>query len=92
MGPELTLTANRSVLSAEAIRTLTAEDREALIVHATTPAVLTRMTRHYESPHAGAYATAVADAQHLLATANGHPANPSAVGSGSGTFLSGEPT
>jgi type IV secretion system protein VirD4 len=63
---------DRPVISADEIRTLSAERREALIVQATTPPVLTRMIRHYESRDARHYAGAVTQAQALLAAANGH--------------------
>jgi type IV secretory pathway TraG/TraD family ATPase VirD4 len=63
---------DRPVISADEIRTLSEERREALIVHATTPPVLTRMVRHYESPHAAAYATAVQTAQNQLAAASNY--------------------
>ncbi|GAB3259652.1 type IV secretory system conjugative DNA transfer family protein [Kineosporia babensis] len=65
---------DRSVLSAENIRTLSTEDREALIVHTSIPPVLTRMQRHYESPHAHEYAHSVTDTARQLAALNpGYP-------------------
>ncbi|GLY33406.1 hypothetical protein Kisp02_67710 [Kineosporia sp. NBRC 101731] len=65
---------DRPVLSAEDIRTLSTEDREALIVHTSIPPVLTRMERHYESPHAHEYAASVTDtARHLAALNPGFP-------------------
>jgi type IV secretory pathway TraG/TraD family ATPase VirD4 len=54
-------------MTAEDIRTLDSAKREALVIHATTPAVKIRMTRHYEGPDAAAYAKAETDARALLA-------------------------
>ncbi len=56
---------DRKTLTPEQIRTLPAARREALIIHATTPAVKARMTRHYEGPHRGEYARAVAEARRI---------------------------
>ncbi len=65
---------DRPVLSAEDIRTLSTEQREALIVHTSIPPVLTRMGRHYEGPHAGDYAASVTDTAAQLAALNpGYP-------------------
>jgi len=44
---------DRPILPPEAIRTLDPALRQALILHATTPPVITRMVRHYEGPRAG---------------------------------------
>ena len=55
-------------MTPEAIRTLDEERREALVIHATTPAVKTRMVRHYEGRHAKAYAQATRDARILMGT------------------------
>ena len=52
---------DRKTIHPEQIRTLSEERREALVIHATTPAVLVRMTRHYEGPDRDAYARSVAD-------------------------------
>ncbi|MEV6968621.1 TraM recognition domain-containing protein [Hamadaea sp. NPDC051192] len=57
---------DRKTISSDAVRTLSEAKREALIIHATTPAVKTRMIRHYEGPDAKAYAGAVEQARHLL--------------------------
>jgi type IV secretory pathway TraG/TraD family ATPase VirD4 len=54
-------------MTAEDIRTLSSVQREALVIHATTPAVKIRMTRHYEGPDAELYAQAEKDAYALLA-------------------------
>jgi type IV secretion system protein VirD4 len=54
-------------MTAEDIRTLNSAKREALVVHATTPAVKIRMIRHYEGPDAALYATAEHDARAILA-------------------------
>ncbi|WP_424534425.1 type IV secretory system conjugative DNA transfer family protein [Sphaerisporangium viridialbum] len=58
---------DRKTLAPEAIRTLSEERREALVIHATTPAVLVRMTRHYEGPDRDAYARSVAAATQMIA-------------------------
>jgi type IV secretory pathway TraG/TraD family ATPase VirD4 len=58
---------DRKTLPPAAIRTLSPQSREALVIHATTPAVLVRMTRHYEGPDRDAYARSVAAAAHLTA-------------------------
>lgn len=47
---------DRKTIPPEAVRTLSEARREALVIHATTPAVLVRMTRHYEGPDRDAYA------------------------------------
>ena len=47
---------DRKTITPEEIRTLSAVEREALIIHATTPAVKARMTRHYEGPHRDVFA------------------------------------
>ncbi|MEZ0109298.1 type IV secretion system protein VirD4 [Catenulispora sp. EB89] len=54
-------------MTAEDIRTLSSAAREALVIHATTPAVKIRMTRHYEGPDAALYAQAERDAYTTLA-------------------------
>lgn len=54
-------------MTAEDIRTLDSTKREALVIHATTPAVKIRMTRHYEGPDAVLYAAAERDARSILA-------------------------
>ncbi|WP_433117854.1 type IV secretory system conjugative DNA transfer family protein [Micromonospora sp. CA-246542] len=61
-----TTVTDRKTMSPEAIRTLNEQRREALVIHATTPAVLTRMARHYESRHAREYADAVRHARTLM--------------------------
>jgi type IV secretion system protein VirD4 len=55
--------ADRPVIAPEQVRRLSAERRQALIIHANTPPVITRMRRHYEGPDALAYARAVASVQ-----------------------------
>ncbi|GIE86832.1 type IV secretory system conjugative DNA transfer family protein [Actinoplanes regularis] len=57
---------DRKTLPPEAIRTLDPDKREALIIHATTPAFITRMKRHYESDHAADYTRAVHAARALM--------------------------
>jgi type IV secretion system protein VirD4 len=54
-------------MTAEDIRTLNSAKREALVIHATTPAVKIRMTRHYEGPDAALHARAETEARALLA-------------------------
>ncbi|HEY1619735.1 MAG TPA: TraM recognition domain-containing protein [Streptosporangiaceae bacterium] len=49
---------DRKTITPEEIRTLPGARREALIIHATTPAVRARLPRHYESPDAALYANA----------------------------------
>jgi hypothetical protein len=56
---------DRKTLTPEQIRTLSAARREALVIHATTPAVKIRMTRHYEGPHQHHYAQAVEEARRI---------------------------
>lgn len=53
-------------MTAEDIRTLDSAKREALVIHATTPAVKIRMTRHYEGPDAALYTKAENDARAVL--------------------------
>ena len=50
---------DRRTLTPEQVRTLSTRRREALVIHATTPAVKVRMTRHYEGPHRGVFAASV---------------------------------
>ena len=61
-----TTVVDRKTLPPERIRTLSERRREALIIHATTPPVITRMVRHYESKHAADYRTATAHARDLM--------------------------
>ncbi|MBR7827557.1 TraM recognition domain-containing protein [Actinospica sp. MGRD01-02] len=53
-------------MTAEEIRTLSSEEREALVIHATTPAVKIWMTRHYEGSDAQLYAEAEKQARAVL--------------------------
>ncbi|HEU5424144.1 MAG TPA: TraM recognition domain-containing protein, partial [Nitrolancea sp.] len=53
-------------MTAEDIRTLSSAKREALVIHATTPAVKIRMIRHYEGPDAALHAQAEQDARAIL--------------------------
>ena len=46
---------DRQTITPGEVRTLSEARREALVVHATTPAVKVNMQRHYESPHAADY-------------------------------------
>ncbi len=52
-------------MTPSAIRTLATSRREALILHATTPPVIARMTRHYEGPYRHEYAAAVRAARQI---------------------------
>ena len=63
---------DRKALTPQEIRTLSAAEREGLIIHATTPAVKTRMTRHYEGPHRDVFADSVRQAR-LIARAAAAP-------------------
>jgi type IV secretory pathway TraG/TraD family ATPase VirD4 len=54
---------DRKALTPQEVRTLSAAEREGLIIHATTPAVKTRMTRHYEGPHRDTFAASVKQAR-----------------------------
>jgi type IV secretory pathway TraG/TraD family ATPase VirD4 len=62
---------DRKTLTPEQIRTLPAARREALVIHATTPAVKVRMTRHYEGPHRHHYAQAVTEARRIAGLTQG---------------------
>jgi type IV secretion system protein VirD4 len=53
-------------MTAEDIRTLNSAEWEALVIHATTPAVKIRMIRHYEGPDAALYAQAEKAASEIL--------------------------
>jgi len=50
---------DRKTLSPDEVRTLNEERREALIIHATTPATKVIMQRHYEGPHAADFAKSI---------------------------------
>jgi len=54
---------DRKTMTPGEIRTLSAVRREALVIHATTPAVKAWMTRHYEGPNQDLYAAATAQAR-----------------------------
>jgi type IV secretion system protein VirD4 len=58
---------DRPTINPDEIRTLSETRREALIIHATTPAVKVGMRRHYEGPHAKEFTQAVMDARALIA-------------------------
>ncbi|GGK82099.1 hypothetical protein Sme01_38500 [Sphaerisporangium melleum] len=64
---------DRKTLPPEAIRTLSERRREALVIHATTPAVLVRMTRHYEGADRDAYARSAAAVAQLIHAAESDP-------------------
>jgi len=59
----------RRTLEPTAIRTLRPDRREALVLHATTPAVTVRMTRHYEGPNRHRHAAAEQEARRIIETA-----------------------
>jgi type IV secretory pathway TraG/TraD family ATPase VirD4 len=60
---------DRKTMPGEAIRTLSADRRQALVIHATTPPVITRMRRHYEGRDASDYQRAVTEARQMITTA-----------------------
>lgn len=57
---------DRKTVPPERIRTLSQRRREALVIHATTPPVITRMVRHYQSRHAAEYIAAAGHARQLM--------------------------
>ncbi len=61
-----TSTQDKKSITPEQIRTLDASQRVALVLHATTPAVKVRMTRHYEGRDRERFAAAEAEARELL--------------------------
>ena len=65
---QTTLT-DRKTITPEEIRTLSEARREALIIHATTPAVRARLPRHYEGPDKDAYAAARDKARAIIEAA-----------------------
>jgi type IV secretion system protein VirD4 len=64
-----TNTQERKTLTPGQIRTLDPERHQALVIHATTPPVLTRMVRHYEGPDRHLYASAETFARDLITAA-----------------------
>jgi type IV secretion system protein VirD4 len=50
---------DRRTIAPDQVRTLAVARREALVIHATAPAVRVRMTRHYEGPHRREFAESV---------------------------------
>jgi type IV secretory pathway TraG/TraD family ATPase VirD4 len=56
---------DRRTITPEQVRTLSARQREALVIHATTPAVRARLTRHYEGPNAKEFAASVTEARRI---------------------------
>jgi type IV secretion system protein VirD4 len=56
---------DRRTITPEQVRTLSARQREALIIHATTPLVRARLTRHYEGPHRREFAASVREARRI---------------------------
>jgi type IV secretory pathway TraG/TraD family ATPase VirD4 len=64
---------DRKTLTPGQVRTLASHRREALVIHATTPAVKVRMTRHYEGPHRDEFARSVAGARRIAGLDNPFP-------------------
>jgi type IV secretory pathway TraG/TraD family ATPase VirD4 len=64
---------DRRTITPEQIRTLSPARREALVLHATTPAVKVRMPRHYEGPHRHEFAAAVTEARRIVGTTRDVP-------------------
>jgi type IV secretory pathway TraG/TraD family ATPase VirD4 len=62
---------DRKTATPEQVRTLSAQRREALIIHATTPAVLTRMTRHYEGLDRAVFAASVKESRRIAGLRQG---------------------
>ena len=56
---------DRRTLTPGQVRTLKSHRREALVIHATTPAVRVRMTRHYEGPDKDVFAASVAESRKI---------------------------
>jgi type IV secretion system protein VirD4 len=78
---------DRKTIRPDEVRTLSARDREALVIHATTRPVKARLTRHYESRHRREFAASVQEARRIAGldapedTAS-NPAFPGAGGEG----------
>jgi hypothetical protein len=62
---------DRKTITPDEVRTLSEEKREALVIHATTPAVKVHLVRHYEGPDQHTYAEAVTEAERALAYSGG---------------------
>jgi type IV secretion system protein VirD4 len=56
---------DRKTIRPDEVRTLSARKREALVIHATTPPVKARLTRHYEGPNRREYAASVREARRI---------------------------
>jgi len=56
---------DRRTVTPEQVRTLSARRREALVIHATTPAVQARLTRHYEGPDRAVFAASAREARRI---------------------------
>jgi type IV secretion system protein VirD4 len=71
---------DRKTLNPGQVRTLNAARREALVIHATTPAVKVRLTRHYEGPDRDIFASSARQARHIARLdAPRRPASPAAA-------------
>ncbi len=64
---------DRRTVTPEQVRTLSAARREALVIHATTPVIRARLTRHYEGPHAAEFAASVRQSRRIAGL--DHPAS-----------------
>jgi type IV secretion system protein VirD4 len=75
---------DRKTITPDQVRTLSVRRREALLIHATTPAVKARLTRHYEGPHRREFAASVAEARRIagLDPAEGPAAGQAGTGRG----------
>jgi type IV secretion system protein VirD4 len=87
---------DRKTIRPDEVRTLSAREREALVIHATTQPVKARLTRHYESPHRREFASSVQEARRIagLDPPEGSVSDPAFPGAGkpaaSGTPTGGE--
>lgn len=57
---------DRRTMTAEAVRTLDKDRREALVIEASTPAAVVRMTRHHEGPDKELYAKSAREAALMI--------------------------
>jgi type IV secretion system protein VirD4 len=78
---------DRKTIRPDEVRTLSAREREALVIHATTRPVKARLTRHYESPHRRDFAASVQEARRIAGLdppegTTSNPAYPRAGGEG----------
>ena len=71
---------DRPVMTPDQVRALDPEGREALIIHANTPAVIANMVRHYESRDATKYADAARTARARMRQADNQDDQNSEIG------------